>query len=83
MADSWREAVASGDAERLSDLVLEAAGGDNKPEAALSLLKSCVQVLLARTTTAAAAAVASSAGGLEDGERPRVVRASLLWGVVI
>eukprot|EP00903_Cladosiphon_okamuranus_P018589 g17112.t1 len=43
MADEWREAVAGGDAKKLSGLVLLAAG--SKHEVALSFLRSCVQLL--------------------------------------
>lgn len=48
MGDEWKEAVVGGDAKKLSDLVLLATG--SKPEKALSLLRSCVQ-LLEKTTS--------------------------------
>lgn len=41
--DEWNSAVAGGDAEKLSDLVLSSAGSST--EAALSILKSCVTIL--------------------------------------
>jgi len=60
MAEGWKEAVVSGNVEKLSELVLQAAG--NKPEAALSLLRRCVQHL-AKLTPAG-----GSSGAFEGGE---------------
>lgn len=50
MADEWKKAVGDGDATKLADLVLSAAG--SKPETALSLLRTCVQILEKKTTKA-------------------------------
>lgn len=49
MADKWQAAVAGGDADKLSDLVFLATG--SKPERAVSLLRSCVQLLEKKTAT--------------------------------
>lgn len=72
MAEAWTEAAGSGSAEKFSDLVLQAVG--NKPEAALSLLRSCVQLVLAKSTNAAG----GSSGALEGGELLTAC-ALLLW----
>eukprot|EP00752_Nemacystus_decipiens_P015540 g13865.t1 len=49
MTDEWKEAVAGGDAKKLSDLVLLATG--SKPDTALTLLRSCVELLEKNTAT--------------------------------
>lgn len=43
MADVWRAAVSSGDVAKLSELLVSAAGS---PDAALSVVNSCAEVLL-------------------------------------